>query len=282
MKINWKWLYRGMLAFMAACFGIYWGSMHWLKVSEHVVELPSLPEGLDGLRVLHITDLHSDNEKRMNVNIWKTIETLDFDIAVITGDMVIGKTDTAFKELTPHFDGLEALAARVPTFFVAGNHEYLVLREMIQYMESIGVTTLQDEACDVVCNGITFTIAGTLDDYHYRRKGGYDSLHSMMNGLTNSFTILLSHQPTVFDEVAAYAPGLTISGHTHGGQLRLPFLPTLYAPGQGFFPKYGDGFYENEETGAKLYISRGIGTTVFKMRFFNRPEITVLTLRAER
>jgi len=281
MKINWKWVFRGAMALAAACIGIYWGSMTWLKVSEHTVTLPRLPDELEGLRVLHITDLHSTSEKRMNLDIWKTIDTLEFDIAVITGDMIMGRNEEELSTLISHMDGLTALAARVPTFFVAGNHDYYSLLQMAEMLSNIGITVLQDEYCTVEYNGCTFTVAGTLDDYHYKRKGGYNSLHDMMAAAGDGFKLVLSHQPQVFDEVAVYAPDLMLSGHTHGGQLRLPFFPTLYAPGQGFFPKYGDGFYTNDDTGAMLYISRGIGTTIFRIRFFNRPEIALLTLRTQ-
>jgi len=279
MKTNWKWMFRGMMAFAAACFGIYWGSMTWLKVSEHEVTLPRLPREMDGMRVLHITDLHSTNEKKMNLDIWKTIDTLDFDMAVITGDMIIGRDKNALPELFSHRDGLAALAARVPTYFVAGNHDYWVLPDLIVFLQDLGIVVLQDDYEEAEYNGTTFIIAGTLDEYHYKRLGTYDSLHEMMGELDDGFKIVLSHQPTVFDVVQKYKPDLMLSGHTHGGQLRLPFFPTLYSPGQGFFPKYGDGFYANEDTGAVLFVSRGIGTTMFRIRFFNRPEIAVLTLR---
>jgi len=277
MKINWKWLFRGMVALLVSCIGVYWGSMTWLKVNELDVVLPKMPADLSGLRILQISDLHSNNEKKMNLDIWKTVDALDFDIAVMTGDMVTGE----FEELTPHMEKLAALAARVPTFFVMGNHDYWHYHKMKRFMESIGVTVLADSFCEVEYNGEMFTMIGTLDGYHYRRNGGFDSLHEMMAEAGEGFRIVLTHQPQVFDELKSYAPDFVVAGHTHGGQLRLPFLPTLYAPGQGLFPKYGDGFYTDEATGAQLYISRGIGTTTFPIRFYNRPEITVFTLLNE-
>jgi len=282
MKINWKWAFRGMMAFMVACFGVYWGSMTWLKVNEHEVVLPRLPEGLDGLRILHITDLHSDDPEKMHFDIWKTIDKLSFDMAVITGDMIMGGRRSALSELDPHLEALEALAARVPTFFVAGNHDYMVLPEMMALLESIGITTLQDEACVLVHNGTELTVAGTLDAYHYGKKENYHTMHEMMAQAGDGFRIVLTHQPQMFDALQAYAPDFVVAGHTHGGQLRLPFFPTLYAPGQGFFPKYGDGFYTDADTGAVMYVSRGIGATQFRVRFFNRPELAVFTLRVQK
>jgi len=277
---GWKIAFHIMAGLLTASFGISIGSMKWLKVKRHTLVLPKLPRGLDGLRILHITDLHSGNAAKINLDIWKTVDTLPFDIAVITGDMIIGnKAPGRFRELTPHFDGLAALARRIPTFYVAGNHEYWDLPEMLAFMKRIGITALQDETCAITFNGTTFTIAGTLDFYHYRRKGGYASLHEMMNEASNGFKLVLTHQPQVFRALKRYAPDLVLAGHTHGGQLRLPFCPTLYAPGQGLFPQYGAGLYTDKPSGAKLYVSRGIGTTMFRMRFFNRPEITLFTLR---
>ena len=92
----------------------------------------------------------------------------------------------------------------------------------------------------------------------------------------DGFQLLLSHRPEFMDMYVRYDIDLVLSGHAHGGQFRLPFLGGLYAPSQGFFPKYDAGLFEEENT--KMIVSRGIGNSAFPLRFNNRPELVLITL----
>ena len=97
------------------------------------------------------------------------------------------------------------------------------------------------------------------------------------------FHIILSHQPQIFDwfkKGKIPFSALILAGHTHGGQVRLPFAPTLFAPGQGIFPGYGDGWFQREDGTIKMFISRGIGATYFPIRMFNPPEIVIIEVMA--
>lgn len=263
---------------------IYWGSMRWLKVSRHKVALDGLPDFLDGFRILHISDLHGDDPKKMNLNIWKKIETLDFDMAVITGDVIIDD----FMEILPHMEGLEAMAERAPVYYVEGNHDRRCYKKLIEFFETLGIRTLTNESVLHTPNGKeeSFEIIGICDlDSMRDRNYEFGGVLPLFEKAGSGFRLVLTHEPLLYDKIgghgtatgrAAETPQLVLAGHTHGGQIRLPFFPTLYAPRQGLFPKYGDGFYG--DGGSKLYISKGVGTTVFPVRFWNRPEITVLKL----
>ena len=90
------------------------------------------------------------------------------------------------------------------------------------------------------------------------------------------FTVLLSHRPELFEEYAESGVNLVIAGHAHGGQFRLPFVGGLFAPNQGFFPRYDSGLYEKNNT--KMVVSRGLGNSAVPIRFNNRPEIVVIEL----
>ena len=90
------------------------------------------------------------------------------------------------------------------------------------------------------------------------------------------FTVLLSHRPELFEEYAKSGVNLVIAGHAHGGQFRLPFVGGLFAPNQGFFPRYDSGLYEKNNT--KMVVSRGLGNSAVPIRFNNRPEIVVIEL----
>jgi predicted MPP superfamily phosphohydrolase len=92
-----------------------------------------------------------------------------------------------------------------------------------------------------------------------------------------NFKILLSHRPELFDLYSENSMDLVFTGHAHGGQIRIPFIGGLIAPDQGIFPKYSSGSYSKDST--TMFVSRGLGNSIFPVRIFNRPEIVVVTLR---
>jgi len=252
--------------------------MKWLKVNRQTIAFDDLPAHLHGLRILHISDLHSNHPRRMNLNIWPTIAKLDFDMAVITGDLILGRklpADADIAEFEPHRVGLEGLAARVPTYFVEGNHERHLFPRMRRLMAEVGITFLHNETATLTVGMGELEVVGTKDFKTLRREG-FDEFDGLIARDGGNFRLFLVHQPQLFDKIK-HSRGLTLAGHTHGGQLRLPFMPTIFAPNQGFFPAYGDGLYRHGN--AQMYVSKGIGTTYFPIRFFNRPEIGLYELR---
>ena len=118
-------------------------------------------------------------------------------------------------------------------------------------------------------------------DYYRLKKERFASVKKAFANRESSsnseFLLLLSHQPSVIHKIGDYKPDLMLCGHTHGGQVRFPFLPALYAPEQGLFPRYDHGWYRVGET--DIYISKGIGATHFHIRFYNRPEVMVVDVR---
>lgn len=99
----------------------------------------------------------------------------------------------------------------------------------------------------------------------------------MLVSLTDeSYTVLLSHRPELFDIYQTFGMDLVLAGHTHGGQIRLPFIGGLYGS-DTFFPEYDAGLFEQE--GTAMIVSRGLGNSLFPLRINNRPEVVVITLR---
>lgn len=255
-------------------------SNRWLVVYDHVVEFDNLPQHLHGLRVLQISDLHANNPYHINLNIWRYIDDLQFDVAVITGDIIMdGRWGNPNRvgDLAPHLPYLAELASRVPTFFVEGNHEVRQMAELRPVFEDLGIIVLQNEVYWLEVNGGLLEIVGTRDfSAMMNNPPLFGEMFSMFISPVD-FRLVLTHQPQTFDIFKYTGQMLVLSGHTHGGQIRLPLLPTLFAGGQGFLPAYGNGFYYHET--AILYVSRGIGTTYFPVRFWNRPEIAIFELR---
>jgi len=256
-----------------------------LRIRHERAIFRDLPHHLRGLRILHITDLHGRSSNKINIDIWKKISNLRFDMAVITGDMVVND----IMQLTPHLNGLYQMARRVPVFYVDGNHEVYFYEEMVKLLRHLGVTVLNNRQGNFAVGPVSgradsvVSVAG-FRDYNFlaahKFRGVWDFIDNI--GKSGRFHIILTHQPQIFDwfcaERSNIRSALVLAGHTHGGQVRLPFFPTLFAPGQGVFPKYGDGWYDNNDGRLKMYISRGIGATVFSVRLFNPPEVALIEL----
>ncbi len=265
-----------ILIAVGVCFGVFCFlnsliSAKCLKIRHEYIKSSKLSKSI---KLLHISDLHSNSPTKLNVNIWKKIKDkkIDFDAVVITGDIILNRA----KQLTPHIPYIKEIAEDVPVFFVEGNHDTFDFQEIKQMLAEVGVRTLANESTTAKINGEEINIVGTRD-YYYLRYNNFKDVDKAFKELDeNKFTLVLTHQPQIFDRLLKYEPDLVLSGHTHGGQVRLPFFKTLYAPSQGIFPKYGDGLYESENS--KLYVSRGVGTTVFPIRFFNLAEVTVLEI----
>jgi len=268
-----------ILIILLGIFAIAWASTSWLRVYNHVLYFDDLPPHLEGFRILHLSDLHSDYPNAANIDIWRHINQLEFDIAAITGDIILGRRQFytgPITELDGHRAQFSALAARVPVFFVEGNHESHNFPQVATLMEDIGINFLRNHNYHLETGGGIIEIIGTAD-LSTLRFTDFSEFNALFDTPSDNFQLVLTHQPQLFDHFNDSGVNLTLAGHTHGGQIRLPFFPTIYAPNQGFWPRYGAGFYSHND--AVLYVSRGIGTTYFPVRFWNRPEIAVIELR---
>ena len=258
------------------------------RIRYEKVSFPDLPGHLKGLKILHISDLHCRYHDKISPDHWPEILKLDFDMTVFTGDIVL---DNA-AQLYPHLEGMKALVKKAPAFYVDGNHEDTCYDEVARFLAGIGVIGLYNN-CGKFAVGaknkqrsLAVSLAG-FRDYYYLKKRRFIDVAPLMKKIADNrnFHIILTHQPQIFDHICEAVTkeksfsALVLAGHTHGGQIRLPFMPTLLAPGQGILPRYGDGWYQNGSNDKlKLFISRGVGATRFKFRLFNPPEVAVIEL----
>ena len=203
------------------------------------------------------------------------------DIIVMTGDLIdANRTDI---DLTLRF--AEGAVGIAPVYYVTGNHEgavmeYWILREG---MAASGVNILSDRVCRLTRGGDMLLLAG-LDDPNFATREeiseGFPAMIqnklARLTGGSDEYTVLLAHRPEYIDSYAAGGADLVLSGHAHGGQIRLPFIGGLAAPGQGLFPKYDAGLYT--VGGSDMIVSRGLGNSLFPLRVNNRPEIVMITL----
>lgn len=235
-----------------------------IAVKRYTVEIKGLPESLNGYTILHLNDLHNKDYGEELINL---IKKQHFDIVAFTGDIIDKRTP----DIKPPVKLLKGIKNK-PVYFVTGNHEWWAKYPYRKSLESHGVNILDNRAVKIATGGEHFWLLG-VDDPHTGRDRLGKALKSVAD---NNPKILLAHAPRIFDEAVNSNIDLVLVGHTHGGQIRLPFVGAVVAPGQGFFPKYDYGLYSSDST--RMIINGGVGESVFPIRFNMKPEIILVKL----
>jgi len=161
-------------------------------------------------------------------------------------------------------------------YYVLGNHEVATnkVSEIYEVLSSLGVHILANESTVIERNGERLAIVGIEDPLMGRTT---EDMLEMVNVQPDVLTILLAHRPEVFNTYVNYEIDLVFAGHAHGGQVRIPGIGGIFARGQGLFPKYTAGVYEENST--TMVVSRGLGNSSVPFRIFNLPEIVVMELK---
>lgn len=270
---------RRLLALLAL-FALAAGFVYWQNFTLQVepVELffESLPPQFDGLRVAELSDLHGRSFGKNNVRLLRTLQKARPDMICICGDLFDEKTDLTMLE--PLLTGLTDIA---PVYYVTGNHEWQVknLRELLQKMRAWGVTVLENEGRVLSRGGAEMVVAGVHDPCGpYDMKTPAALVRELRSAQGNDFILMLSHRN---DELAMWSQlgvQLVLSGHCHGGVVRLPFVGGVFGTRRELFPEYDAGVYRQD--GTTLFVSRGLGYTNVHFRLFNRPHVPIMILRS--
>ncbi len=251
-----------------------------LQVSNYIVTSDRVPEEFNNYKIVQISDFHNTKSKKLHNSLVKEISSIKPNIIVITGDFIDGnRTD-----INTSINLIKDIKDIAPIYYVTGNHEastesYSKLQEELI---NNNVNILDNKIVLLENNNAQINLIGlddpvfSWDTYRDDKTIIKDNL-KMVTYDKNNFTILLSHRPEQIDNYAEENFDLVLSGHAHGGQIRIPFLGGLVAPNQGFLPKYTSGLYEQDDT--KMIVSRGIGNSVFPFRINNRPELVVIALQ---
>lgn len=171
-----------------------------------------------------------------------------------------------------------------PVYYVTGNHEPRVSEffQLEKQLKAAGVTVLRNQSTALQRGGEYIRLIG-LDDPAFTSEnravteaGAVDGVLKDIPSDAGGYVILLSHRPELLDVYAENNIDLVLSGHAHGGQVRLPFVGGLIAPNQGFLPKYTAGVHKEKQT--TLVVSRGLGNSIVPLRVNNRPELVVIAL----
>jgi len=248
-------------------------SNYVLDVEYFSVELEGLPKEFDNFKIVHISDLHGSQFGENNADIIRIIKRENPDIIAITGDIVDNHSDIP---MLP--DTASAFADAAPTYYVPGNHEYGTRRsrEIFNILESAGITVLRNQSAAIRRGDAEIRLVGIDDPNGPADMMPMRDVIGLVRSKSDSFIIMLSHRYERFDEYANLEIPFVLTGHAHGGLIRLPFTDGLIGPGLTFFPKHTNGIYREGKTA--MLVSRGIGNASPSFRLFNRPHIPIITL----
>lgn len=244
-----------------------------LELNSYTLESAALPQSFDGYRIAHISDLHNCELDKGNQKLLDMLKKAQPDIIAITGDLIDSRTTKVEIAL----DFAQQAMQIAPCYYVPGNHESMIeeYTALKNGLTELGVFVLEDQVLTLTSGAESIALMGVIDpDFEGAdTEKALDALYD-----PQYFTVLLSHRPELFDLYAAKKIDLVLSGHAHGGQFRLPGIGGLFAPGQGFLPKYDSGLCTQE--GTTMAVSRGIGNSLFPLRFNNRPEVILIELKS--
>lgn len=259
------------LAFLVAAF------YNGLTVTNYSVMSDEISSPI---RIVLLTDLHSTIHGNNQKDLIDLVIKQNPDVIMLAGDIADDETPIKGTELL--LDGLKGVAE---IYYVTGNHEYWSssIEDIKESIQDSGVTILSDEYSQISINGNRIIVAGVEDP---ARVNYYDSNYNQSYSMRKAFSeldeidgykILLAHRPERIEQYKLYDFDMVLSGHAHGGQVRIPFiLNGLIAPNQGLFPKYAGGVYEHGEL--THIVSRGLSFNLFLPRVFNPPEVVVIDL----
>lgn len=250
---------------------------------EYEIYSSELPESFSGFTIVHISDLHNASFGKNQKRLIEKINAANPDIIVITGDLI----DSRRKGTGNAQKLLENIPESVNVYFVTGNHEAASKEysELQKILEENNVNVLKNENILIEKDGQHINICG-IDDPLFITGTSYSKenekhISEILGNLCSEdfFSILLAHHPEMLDIYSKSPADLVLSGHAHGGQIRLPFIGGLFAPGQGFLPEYTNGAFTQNNT--TLIVSRGLGNSVFPLRINNFPQLVTIKLYCE-
>lgn len=263
------------------------------RLTRRTLALPGAPNGAQGITILHLSDLHFRQDDEKKLQFLRSLAKEAADFVVITGDLI---EDDGGRENC--IAALSVLKGRYGTYAVLGSHDYHrhrfrdVVRHMlipgdrsavarnsvdrlVDELRAAGIHILRNESRRVDVNGRGVRIVGLEDPYVKRHD-----LKAAVNGLTaDEFKILLVHTPDILEEASALGVNLTLSGHTHGGQVRLPLIGALVTH-CALPARYAAGVFTLD--GMAVHINNGVGVGRFtEIRFLCPPEVTLLTITSK-
>lgn len=249
-----------------------------LQVTQTSAPLADLPEGFDGCRLAVLSDLHGATFGEDNADLFAAVSQAAPDYIFYLGDL-----EDRYRGPVPGYAETIAagLSAIAPTYYVTGNHEWAIgdVPALKERLREHGVTVLSNQFVPLERNGDVILLAGIDDPNGYADQETPEELAAELTASCgeDAFWILLAHRNDHFPgQYSLLGADLVLSGHGHGGMIRLPGTDGLISTDRTLFPSYTAGLYR--ENGSTLFVTRGLGNSGPSFRLFNRPEIAVVTL----
>lgn len=236
-----------------------------VTLTNYTVRSDKLPEDFPGLKICHLSDIHVKTNPQNYGRMIKLAAEMKPDIIAISGDLI----DSRASDFDAAASIVETLCEIAPVYYVTGNHEEHLPTELyfkaLEALQAAGAHILDGNSETFIKGGVKINIAGMSD----REYPSVDGIKELCR--EDRFNVFICHRPQFIGLYAEAGADLSLCGHAHGGQARLPFLGGVIAPDQGFFPEFYEGLHDNN--GRFAVISRGIGNSIVPVRVNNRPEV---------
>ena len=260
-----------------------------IDYTEYTLKIPHLPAALNGTVICHLSDLHSGKIADHSETIARRIRERKPDCIFASGDLVDCAKDRAGNYF---FSILDRLDSTLPVVCSPGNHERRIGGEgipekFVARCRERNIPYLDNAAISLSLRGEELRVFGYLQEFYtfndkhelrsrLRQDVTVEDVTRALGACPNDVpTVLLAHDPMMFPAYAEWGAGLILSGHLHGGQVRLPLVGGVLSPARRFFPKYDAGVFRRKNS--TLLVSRGLSVSEFP-RVFNRPEVPFITL----
>lgn len=260
---------------LALLCGFFWCEQNILSTEE--IEAGAVPSAFDGLRIAVLTDLHGKEFGEGNQTLLEQTKKLRPDLIAVVGDVIHDKAQLT--RIEPLAKGLVQIA---PTYYVTGNHEWAakVVPALKEQLEDCGVTVLSNEYEIFERDGQKLALLGADDNNGFADQKTIAELADEVRNQEGKdcYLLLLSHRNNRYPRYVEAKIDLTLSGHAHGGQIRLPFTDGLIGPHREWLPDYTAGRYTLPY--GEMVVSRGLSDQEPAFRLFNRPDLPLVILRA--
>ena len=264
---------------------------HSFVVTHYQIESEKLSKDMDEIKIAFLSDFHNQEYGSASCELVNAIALEQPDVILIGGDMLVGKKGHSYANAVNLVEQLPKIA---PVYYANGNHEQRMHENTEKYgetyneykaiLEKAGVHFLVNKKNVVEKNGQKLEIAGIelpkgvyVKGSHYKLKE--EEIKNRIGKVGENYTILLAHHPRYAKEYWNWGADLALSGHLHGGVVRLPFVGGVISPQIHLFPYYSGDCYQSN--GKTMVVSKGLGTHTLNIRLWNRAELVVLTLNGK-
>ena len=278
------------IAIVLVFIGILMCFITKIDVTKYTISNEKIPEEFNGFKIVQLSDFHSQGYRDTTEKLISKVKDINPDIIVMTGDMV----SWDMEDIEEVKILIKSLVEVYPIYYIDGNHEHLAeisrpgrYVAFNEFMQELGVTTIKNDYVEIYKGnksinlyGINLPLDGATGLYVNRFQLEENYVEKTLSEADKEkFNILLAHTPTFIKQYSQWGADIVLAGHMHGGIVRIPFTNIgLLSPGRTIFPRYAAGKFKVNDT--TMIVNRGIGTSSFKLRVFNNPEIAVITLKS--